>query len=714
MRSLGSSSASLSVTMLTIAALGYVYGDIGTSVEYTINEGFFGHIRVERDVGAILGFHAMVIWLSLGLITAKYIVVLPFLMYHGEGGVFALLGFLSDKLGRRALAVMSALLILGAGLLIGDGSITADMSFLGAVEGLVVQYPWFEPLVVPTVFVLLTLIFAIQSKGTGKIGMMFGPLMIILWFIPLAGLGGYYIVLNPKILVVLSPLHGLAYMVTLMLRIGFLPTLSILGAAFLAATGGEAMYHDLGHFGRKAIQCGWLFVALPALLLNYLGQGAYLLSGAEVQKGNVFFSMAPSWGLLPMILFSVMASFIASQALLGGTGSLVSQAMALGLSFRYRIKHTNEYHEGQIYLPVVNWALYAIAVMMLFSFRSVNSLAPAYGLAVSLLMLITSIAAMPAAVSAFNWSWLKAGAVFGSFAAIETLFLAANSLKFFHGGYIPVGIAVGMFILMTNWRWGRSRIAIAYRSYAMTKTMYWLVNLKERLRDAGGILNDGRRLVETARTTIVMISLSAIDLNAGVPPLLRARLKRSGAMPRYLILLNIEQTKSARISKEQRYDIKHLGGDLWVVHAMFGFMEQPNMQVILDDLNKMQMVPDDLFRASVEVGEEELIIDTQQGIKHTYSRGCAKLLWYIATYPLWPHRAKAAVAILMRRVWLWGEQIVFDVWARLFRLQLKLATPAHRYFGLGGSDIASNKLGKVVIPVRLRPSTAEIVIPDVD
>src|SRR5581483_10397700 len=414
---------------LALGALGVVYGDIGTSPLYAINEIFFGHGHTTISVENIYGAISLVLWTLTLVITIKYVIFVLRADHGGKGGSFTLIGLLSESKTKHA--VMIGILVLASGLLFGEGIITPAISVLSAVEGLQVVSPAFSDLIIPITIAILTILFAFQFKGTGKVGKIFGPIMAV-WFFAISILGIMQIYQHPAILNAINPYWGLHFV----LNIGAIRTMAVLGSVVLVITGGEALYADLGHFGLRPIQFSWLCLVYPALMLNYLGQGAFLL-GSSVPV-NIFFSLVPQMLLYPMIALATMATIIASQALISGIFSLVSQAMAIGLAPRLRIKHTNPEHEGQVYINAMNWILYACCVELVLIFKSSTQLAASYGLAVSGVMLSTSLAMIPITIERWHWKPWKAYATFGFFAAIDITFLLSNSVKFVQGGYIPV------------------------------------------------------------------------------------------------------------------------------------------------------------------------------------------------------------------------------------------------------------------------------------
>jgi KUP system potassium uptake protein len=673
--------------LLVVAACGVVYGDIGTSVLYTLREMFFGphtsgHVPLTQE--NVLGAVSLIFWSLLLLITGKYICFVLYADHHGEGGVFALLGLLQDAKYRGAVLV-SGMLLLAAGLLYGDGLITPAISILSAVEGLEYMTAWFQPFVMWLAAGLVLALFAVQRKGTAKVGFWFGW-CVVLWFITIGLCGAVQVWRQPQILLAVNPVYGL----TFLYRLGWSHSLMVLGFVMLAVTGGEAMYADLGHFGRRPIQVGWLGLAYPCLLLNYCGQGAFLLGHLEAgnalpEKLHVFYATfnAVLPGTVPlifMVTLATLATIIASQALISGAFSLTAQAIALGYGGRLEITHTSTEHEGQIYIRTLNWLLCAGCLVLIFTFQSSSSLAAAYGLAVSGVMLSTSLAMMAVVVLRWNWSVWKAGLLFGVFAGIEAMFLLANSLKFAEGGFVPILIGGGLFVAMSNYHWGRiSLLASAYADYAKRRDMRWFLDLKQSLINHGGVLHDGQRtLMEVERTDVFMTSRPVTQKTDGVPVILRAYLKRHGSVAKNLLLLNIQQLNLPVVASEKQYGIIPLGANVWVIIAHYGFMQKPNVPGILQEINADPVFYDlDLALANIEIGEEELLVDPETP---------------------------------------WFRKL----WVRLFALQLKLSVPAHQYFGLvwdhpmalGITGI--EHLSKTVVPVLVHHSGAELLLPDRD
>jgi len=442
---------------MSLGALGIVYGDIGTSPLYALKE----TVKVAAAGGtlqhdAVLGSVSLILWSLFLIVALKYAVLILRADNHGEGGIVAMLALLGARHAppRSWRAILLVVGLIGAALLYGDGAITPAISVLSAVEGLKVDAPGVTPFVVPATVVILIGLFSVQRKGTGFIGRLFGPVML-LWFAAIAAIGADGIRQNPEILAALNPFHAVHYLLTAHLPVSF----AMLGAAFLAVTGGEAMYADLGHFGRAPIRLAWFAVVLPALVLNYLGQGALLLSNPAAVD-NPFFQLAPSWIHYPLVAFATLATVIASQAIISGAFSLTEQAIKLGFFPRMRIVHTSSHESGQIYVPIVNWLLAIATLGAVLAFGSSDALAGAYGIAVSLLMVITTVLA---ALIALHWGFNLALvlAVNGAFLVIDLTFFSANTLKLFEGGWFPLLLAAGVAFLMLTWRRGTQLVEAA-------------------------------------------------------------------------------------------------------------------------------------------------------------------------------------------------------------------------------------------------------------
>lgn len=565
-----SESPTQNLTALSIAALGVVFGDIATSPLYAISQVFFGHATIATDQTNVLGVISVVVWVLTLLIGIKYLTFVLRASNDGQGGVFALYALL-DKHKNRGQRYLLFLLMIAAGMLFGDGIITPAISVLAAVEGLKVFAPALAGDIIPITVAILTLLFLVQRHGTHRVGGVFGPI-VALWLFSISILGIRYIIQFPEIILAFNPLYGMRFLSQMHSH----DLLLILASVMLVITGGEALYADLGHFGIRPIRLSWITIVYPCLILNYLGQGAFLLSHEPVREGNVFFSMVPPSILSPMIILATAATIIASQALITGAFSLTVQAMGLGLFPRVHTVHTHEEHEGQIYIRFINWALYTGCITLVLTFQSSTNLASAYGLAVSYDMTITSLAMM--AVARFYWGWnpMLAYAGFGLILIADSTFFIANSTKFLQGGFVPVGVGVLMFLIMTTWRWGRRATFNAYKNLT-TMTMEELIEIKNA---------PYARSID--RTVIMMCATLVNSPNDEVPLLVNHYLERYAQLPRDLILLTVIERKVPYIH-DDRYQIRLFQksadhGSIAAVAVNFGFMEMPNVEAILDEL----------------------------------------------------------------------------------------------------------------------------------
>lgn len=569
------SNSPLAVLGVALGALGVVYGDIGTSPLYAVREIFFGHAHLAHTTDNVLGVISIIFWALTLIVSFKYVAFVLRADNKGEGGVFALLSLL-QKYDGKAVAVVGWLLLLAAGLLFGDGIITPAISVVSAVEGLTVVTSVFEPYVVPITLVILTGLFVIQSKGTHSIGKLFGP-VILIWFACLAAIGVEQIAHAPHILWSLNPVYAMRFLVSFPVHTIFL----VLGSVMLVVTGGEAMYADMGHFGRTPIRISWFLVAYPALVLNYLGQGAFLLTNPEFHEGNLFFSMIPNWALLPMVLLATGATVIASQALITGAFSLASQAVALNLFPYLKTIHTHHEHEGQIYVPFINWLLWVGCLALVVTFKTSSNLASAYGLAVSGVMLVTTLGMIGVARKHWNWPKWQALLLFVPLVLIDAVFVSSNSLKFFEGGYLPLVIGVAILGIMITWRWGYEKIQQGL-SQQKGATMQDLVELRKK---ATTILP----------RTMVLISPYPVDEALdSVPMANQVMVDRLAAMPQHILFLYIKNEKTPRVSARKRYEVytffKEKRSTIQSVVARFGFMENPDIGEMMRDLDELDAV----------------------------------------------------------------------------------------------------------------------------
>lgn len=596
---------------MSLAALGVVYGDIGTSPLYAMNEIFFGRARQFIGRSDILGVISIVFWVITLVVTVKYVIIVLNADSEGEGGVFALYSLVQNsKISNRFTQLLLTLFLIASGLLLGDGIITPAISVISAVEGLKVATTTFNAYIVPITIAILTGLFFIQSSGTHKIGKLFGPI-ITMWFGSIAIIGLSHIISYPSIIQAINPIYAINFFLNHDIKIIFIA----LGSVMLVITGGEAMYADMGHFGKKPIRISWFSLVYPALLLNYFGQGAYLLSGKQVLADNIFYSMVPQIFLFPMVILATFATIIASQALISGAFSLISQAVSLGLLPYIKIVHTHEDHHGQIYIPTVNWMLYVGCVALVLIFQSSSKLASIYGLAVSGDMVITSLAMI--AVSSYVWKWKlwKSFLTFVPFVIIDSFFLAANSLKLFEGGYIPLSISLLVLLVIQSWQWGRKHVAETYDLYRKGKISD-LITMKE-----------SKKYPVIPKSYIFMVPRKR-TIHDTMPALMNIFLERYGAMPKHIIFLTVELKKYPYVKTDNRYEITNFSkvgleyDTLATVVVRFGFMEEPNVENVLQELanhHKIQ-IDTDKHNWLIEVMHERVYKDEVKGFNRVRSQ----------------------------------------------------------------------------------------------
>jgi len=548
---------------LTLGSVGVVYGDIGTSPLYAIRESVTAAVGAGNPASeaVVLGILSLVIWALLIVVTAKYIVILLRADNNGEGGTLALMALASRGVGRGTSAVILLGIISGA-LFYGDAMITPALSVLSAIEGLKIVTPAFEPYVVPVTVVILIALFAVQSRGTAKVAAYFGPITLV-WFIALAAAGIWHIAQNPNVLAAFNPLHGISFLISHQL-VGFLT----LGAVFLVVTGSEALYADLGHFGRRPIQTAWLFVALPALTLNYLGQGALVLADPKNIE-NPFFLLYPDWALIPMVGLATAATVIASQAVITGAYSLTRQAIQLGLLPRLEIRHTSAALFGQIYMPRVNTLLLLGVLLLVVLFRSSSALASAYGIAVTGTMVVTSMLAFIVIWKVWRWSAVAAACLIGPFLLIDLTFLSANMLKVFEGGWMPLALGAVVMLVMYTWRRGSQILFDKTRKLQLP-----LTQLVERLEKK-----------PPARVPGTAIFLTADPQSA--PTALLHSLKHYKVLHERNVILNIESDSLPRIDPAERVRIEPISETFSRIVLRFGFMETPNVPQALAVARKL-------------------------------------------------------------------------------------------------------------------------------
>ena len=578
------------LAVLTLGALGIVYGDIGTSPLYALRECFHGPHGIAPTPDNILGVLSLIFWSLTLVVSIKYLVFVMRADNGGEGGILALLALVSRQAdaSRRSRAALIPLGLFGAALLYGDGMITPAISVLGAVEGLAIATHVFEPYVVVITVVILVGLFLIQSRGTAKVGAMFGPVMVV-WFMTLAVMGVSWIVVNPSVMAAFNPVHAVSFFVRNGGH-GFI----VLGSVFLVVTGGEALYADMGHFGRKPIRLAWFALAFPALVLNYLGQGAMLLQSPELAS-SPFYRMAPAWALYPLVILATMAAVIASQALISGVFSMTHQAIQLGYCPRMGIEHTSASHKGQIYIPQINWALMVACVGLVIGFGSSSAIAAAYGIAVSSTMVITTMLAYLVARGSWGASRVMAGSLAGAFLVIESGFLAANFTKILQGGWFPLAVGVIIYVLLSTWKQGRALLAVRFRER--------LYPLDQFLADIAA--NPPHRVSGTA---VFMTSNGD-----GTPPTLLHNLHHNKILHERIILLTVATTDGPVVAAEDRLTVTPLQQGFFRVRACYGFTETPAVPAVLEQvlLAGQQMVAADI---TYFLGTETLLATDRPGL----------------------------------------------------------------------------------------------------
>jgi KUP system potassium uptake protein len=564
--------------ILSLAALGIVFGDIGTSPLYTFKT-ILGVAEAAPDAGVVLGALSLVLWTLFIVTTVKYVSFAMRVDNGGEGGILALMALLGVKKQQRPTIV--AVGLFGAALIYGDGAITPAISVLSALEGLNMATPALQPYVVPTAVVILLALFAIQSQGTATIGHFFGPVMLV-WFVAIATMGIWGIVQHPSVFAALNPVYGLSYLFSHGAT-GF----RVLGAVFLCVTGAEALYADMGHFGRGPIKLAWFAIVFPSLILNYAGQAALVLEGAPTD-GNIFFRLCPEMLLIPLIALATVATIIASQSIITGAFSMTRQAIQLGWLPRLRIKQTSSEGYGQIYVGVVNWLLMIVTVGLTIGFRKSDNLASAYGIAVSLTMLMTSALLFIAMREIWGWSMLAAGTIAGFFLIVDSAFFLANLTKIGEGGYVPVILAVCVYGVM--WIWHRGAAAISVRMHeALIPVPEFMAKLASRN-------------VPRVPGTAVFLTRTERD----TPPVMVWHVRHNRALHEYVFVLRVEIQSVPWVASRNRITIEHVAPNFWRAEARFGFMERPHIPELLTTSKSMGCTID-LSDVTYYVGHETVV-----------------------------------------------------------------------------------------------------------
>lgn len=698
-------------------ATGTVYGDIGTSVLYTTMEitreaVLLKHHDLPADELAamvqrggadllsrtdLLGGLSLVFW-ALIFLTVKYDLLVMRADDRGEGGTFALWSLLLGHTGKIAgVTVLGYLVVAAAGLLAADGIITPPISMLGA----------FEPLgETPAIIVTLCCLFAMfkaQWRGTSKIGGFFGWYMLLVWFPWIAAKGLPWIIRHPEVFEAVNPMLGLQFLLSFPSAGAFV----ILGVVVLAITGGEAKFADIGHFavssheptsesaslpaalsGRRPVMVSWLLFVLPCLLLNYAGQVGYMLEKGVPPRANSFYALTPRFGIEAVdytiltvdLCISAIAAFIASQALITGLFSITKQAIVLGFMPRFEVKYTSHEAVGQVYLPAINWLMFIGCVVVTLSFRNAGNLAAAYGIAVTATMGITTL--LFGCVAHYRWRWpgWVAAGVCAPLLVIDLTFFASNLLKFTHGGYFPVMVAVGLTFIMLTWQWGRTQLGAAFYRFGVRegKKIDWLIALRDLLDDmeiavqenlpyARQLVQGRRRIVESDRAAVFLCSRAIRSPEDYVPVVLRVFLKKYGVLPSYVVFLHIRQISRPYAKQKSRYEVINIGHDIDSVIATYGYLEQPSVRDALRELQISQAIKIAAERWIVEVGEEDVIAG--EGLS-----------------PL-------------QHLRLWS-----------FRWILRIATPAHKYLGL----VYDAAISKEIIPVVFTSHDAKVALPELE
>jgi KUP system potassium uptake protein len=546
------------LALLSLGALGVVYGDIGTSPLYSMRECFHGEHAVPPTHANVLGVLSLIFWALVIIVTLKYHVYVLRADNRGEGGILALMALVRSALGEKKMGwLLLGLGLFGAALLYGDGMITPAISVLSAVEGLKVATPFFNPYVVPITIGILIGLFLLQRRGTGGIGAIFGPVML-LWFGTIALLGILWMVREPSVLAAINPVHAVRFFARNGHR-GFL----VLGAVFLVATGGEALYADMGHFGELPIQIDWFSLVAPSLLLNYFGQGALLVRNSQASF-NPFYHMAPDWALYPLVVLATVATVIASQAVISGAFSLTRQAVQLGYLPRVAIIHTSSHEIGQIYIPGVNWLLMVATIGLVLGFRSSDRLAAAYGVAVTATMVITTVLAFVVARRLWHWPLAVAGLVTVAFLAVDLAFFGANIVKVADGGWFPLVVGIVVYSLMSTWQKGREQIAAELSRGALP-----FVDFTTNIRPGS-----------PARVPGAAVFMSRDSV--ATPTALLHNLKHNKVLHEKVVLLSILNEEFPQVPAKEKVEVEDLGQGFYRIRARYGFMENPSVPEVLE------------------------------------------------------------------------------------------------------------------------------------
>jgi KUP system potassium uptake protein len=579
---------------LVVAAIGVVFGDIGTSPLYALKEIFSGHHPIPVTPDNILGVLSLIFWAIMVLVSLKYVAIIMRADNKGEGGSLALLALITERAKNSGLAwAVTMMGIFAAALFYGDSMITPAISVLSAVEGLELITPLLKPYVLPITAVVLTILFWVQQRGTGAVGRVFGPIMV-LWFAVLGVFGLLEIVAQPAVLSALNPAYGMRF-VAAQPGLAFLA----LGSVVLAVTGGEALYSDMGHFGRRPIKFAWFGFVLPALVLNYFGQGALLLTEPSAID-SPFYRLAPDWALIPLVVLATMATVIASQAVISGAFSVARQAVQMGFLPRMLIVHTSSQEEGQIYVPFTNLTLYLAVMALVFGFKNSSNLAAAYGIAVTGTMMIDTILIGFVMLLLWRWNVVVVALVAGSLLLVDFAFFAANAVKIPEGGWFPIAMGLVSFITLTTWRQGRRLV-----SEEMIKQS---IPIRAFLDSIG---NDIHRIEGTA--------VFMTGTKEGVPAALLHNLKHNQVLHDRVVLVTVETTDSPTVPEIERTYTHAMGKGFYRVVIRYGFMEDPNVPGALMECKKFGLAFD-MMETSFFLSRETIVPSFRQGMARWRAR----------------------------------------------------------------------------------------------
>lgn len=577
------------LALLSLTALGVVYGDIGTSPLYALKECFHGPHAIPLTPDNIYGILSLIFWSLIIIISIKYSILVLRADNEGEGGILALMALVNNKISGKVKSVIIALGLFGAALLYGDGIITPAISVLSAVEGLSIATPYFDHYIIPITIIIIIALFFFQKHGTGGVGKIFGPITLI-WFTLLAVLGISWIVQNPSVLASVNPYYAVNFFIENGFH-GFV----ILGSVFLVVTGGEALYADMGHFGRFPIRVAWFLIVLPGLTLNYFGQGALLLAQPD-KANNPFYNMGPDWALYPMVIMATFAAIIASQAVISGAFSLTFQALQLGYLPRLKIKYTSEKEAGQIYIPRLNYLLCVAVILLVISFKTSSNLAAAYGIAVASTMVTTTILLFIAMTKLWKWKLPVAIAVAGFFLVIDLAFWSSNMLKLGQGGWFPLLFGALIYFIMTTWKKGRKEL---------------MDKIQKETQPIENIIED---LISTRMFTIPGTAIYMSSNRKSTPPPLILNIRHHKLLHKQIVILNISYLKVPHVKLEEKIEIENPLEGFYKVTAFYGFMDKTKIDEVIQVLND-RGIKIDKNKTTFFLGRESLLVNDKNIFK---------------------------------------------------------------------------------------------------